>query len=308
MPLHQTSGRSKLGFALAFTTMSLWSVLPFALDGLLERMDAATITWWRFLVAAAVLLPVLYSRRALPALGVLGRGQLLLLAVATAFLGANYLLYLVALDQTAPADAQVMIQLAPLLLALGGITVFGERFTRLQWLGFSVLVGGLGLFSASQIRSLVEGADRYLLGVALMVAASLTWAIYGLAQKQMLSHLGSQAIMVCIYAGCTLLFLPISAPAAVAELDAVGLGLLAFCALNTIVGYGAFSEALAHWQASRVSAVLALTPMATLALASLGAWLWPDSAGARPLPATSWLGATLVVAGSLATALGGDDR
>ena len=308
MTLHQTSGRSGLGFALALTTMSLWSGLPFALDGLLGRMDAASITWWRFVAAALALLGVLAWRGALPPLRSLGRGQLVLLGTATFFLGANYLAYLLALGETAPADAQVLIQLAPLLLALGGIVVFRERFTPVQWTGFATLVAGLLLFSASQLRALVAGADRYVIGSALMVVASVTWAIYGLAQKQLLHHLSSQGIMVCIYAGCALLFTPIASPAGVLELDGVGVALLVFCALNTIVGYGAFSEALAHWEASRVSAVLSLTPMATIALGAAGSALWPDLLRMQPLSATSWLGAVLVVGGSLATSLGAADR
>jgi hypothetical protein len=65
--------------------------------------------------------------------------------------------------------------------------------------------------------------------------------------------------------GCALAFAPLASPSSLARLDAAGAGVLAFCALNTVVGYGAFAESLAHWEASRVGAVLALTPLGTLA-------------------------------------------
>ncbi|MEN8182782.1 MAG: DMT family transporter [Myxococcota bacterium] len=304
MELHRVSGRRGLGFSLAFLTMALWGALPIALQGVLRSVDPATITWVRFSVSAILLGAVLAARRQLPPLGRLGRPEWILLGLATVFLAANYLAYLIALDWTSPATAQVMIQLAPLLLALGGVVIFRERFTRIQWLGVGTLVFGLALFFAGQLAALVAEVDRYLAGNAVMVLAAATWAVYGLAQKQLLRSLASQGIMLCIYIGCTGLFAVLAEPRHLLALDATGWWLLGFCALNTIVAYGAFSEALQHWEASRVSAVLALTPLATLGLSSLVASHWP---GFLSPPLLSWsalAGALLVVVGSLATALG----
>jgi drug/metabolite transporter (DMT)-like permease len=175
-----------------------------------------------------------------------------------------------------------------------------------QWLSFAVLISGLGLFFASQVAALVRDLDRYLLGNAIMVGAAATWAVYGLAQKQLLHLLPSQAIMLCIYVGCTALFTPLATPAAILLLDGVQLAVLAYCALNTAVAYGAFAEALQHWEASRVSAVLALTPLATLASVELVELWWPSlELQPRPLSWTSLAGAGLVVLGSLATSLTG---
>jgi drug/metabolite transporter (DMT)-like permease len=302
MELHRASGRRSLGFALAFATMGLWGVLPIALEIVLRSLDAATITWARFLASALLLGAILSARGTLPPLHRLGRREWRLLAMATVFLAANYLAYLVGLDWTTPANAQVMIQMAPLLLALGGIVIFRERFTRLQWIGVGVLVAGLGLFFASRLRGVVGG--RQLEGNAMILAAAFTWAVYGLAQKQLLRSLSSQGIMLGIYVGCTALFLPLATPSALADLDPTGWAVLAFCALNTLAAYGAFSEALVHWEASRVSAVLALTPLATLALSTLAAARWPTLVAPEPLGFAALAGAGLVVLGSLATSLG----
>jgi len=304
MTLHHSSGRRGLGFGLAFTTMALWGMLPIALKGVLPQMDAATITFYRFAVSSILLLGILGARGQLPPLSRLSGRSWLLLGTTTLFLAINYQGYLVALDWTTPADAQVVIQLAPLLLAVGGLAIFRERFSRAQWLGVAVLLCGLALFWSGQLGAAPAGGTRYLRGNAVMLLAAVTWAIYGLSQKQLLRSLGSQQIMVCVYAGCALLFLPLARPVAAAQLDAGGRFLLGFCALNTLVAYGAFSESLAHWEASRVSAVLALTPMATLAFAAAASSLWPRLDSQPPLPAASWAGACLVVAGSVATALG----
>lgn len=304
MELHRPSGRTGLGFFLATATMLLWALLPLALKITLAGMDPYTISCLRFAFSAVVLAGFLASRRQLPALAVLGTSSRVLLAVATVFLAANYICYLIGLDYTTPANAQVLIQLAPLLLALGGIVIFKERFTGLQWTGFGVLLGGLGLFFRDQLLSLASDVDRYFLGSMLMVLAALTWSIYGLAQKQLLRSLPSQSIMVCIYAGSAVLFAAFSSPGQILSMNTLELAMLLFCALNTLIAYGTFSEALVHWEASRVGAVLALTPLVTIATAALINAVWPELIETATLSRSGLLGAGLVFAGSLLTALG----
>jgi drug/metabolite transporter (DMT)-like permease len=304
MELHRPSGRRALGFALASTTMLLWGVLPLVLRRALRDVDAASLTGFRFGTSALVLGALLAASGRLPALGRLPRSGVRLLIVATLGLAANYIGFLLGLDHTSPANAQVLIQLGPLLLALGGLVVFRERFAPAQWLGFAVLVIGLGAFFASQLAALGRESERYLVGVAWIAFAALTWAIYGLAQKQLLQVLSSQGVMLCIYAGCAVCFAPWTRVASFAALTPWTWTLLAFCAANTLVAYGAFAAALEHWEASRVSAVLALTPLATLAFSVAAARLAPEQFATEQLSATSWAGAALVVAGSLLTALG----
>jgi drug/metabolite transporter (DMT)-like permease len=290
---------------LATTTLALWGVLPLALGLALRRVDAATLTWFRFLVAAILLGGWFAARGALPRLGALGRSDRWLLAVATVALAVNYIAYLTGLDRTTPANAQVLIQTAPLLLGLGGVLVFGESYTRMQWTGFGIIVAGLAAFFASQLSAFGLDTGRYRSGVALIGTAAATWAVYGLAQKQLLRVLTPQGVMLCIYAGCTVAFWPFAAPGTLRGLSLADAVVIGFCALNTLVAYGAFAAALAHAEASRVSAVLALTPLATLAFsAAAGRWL-PGFVAPESLSFASWSGAALVVAGSLATALGG---
>ena len=305
MELHQPSGRHGLGLALAATTMLLWGVLPLALRAALDVVDPVTLTAFRFVASGGALGLILAARGGLPQLGGLSRGALGLLAIATLGLAANYIGFLLGLDHTSPANAQVLIQLGPLLLALGGIAVFREHFERLQWIGAAALAAGLALFFRSQLAALGRDFEGYVVGVAWLAFAAGTWAIYGLAQKQLLRDLGSQAVMLCIYAGCALLFVPGSHGGKLAAVPVAAWPVLAFCAANTLVAYGAFAAALEHWEASRVSAVLALTPIATLAFSSAAAALFPARFTTEHLSLASWAGALLVVAGSLCTALGG---
>ena len=288
-------------------TVVLWGALPVALKPLLEQMDAYTITWYRFLISVAVLFAVLFIRGSLPKLGALSRSGWVLLVITFVALSANYVAYLVGLDLSTPANAQVLIQLAPILLALGGLVIFRERFTRVQWLGFAILLAGLAIFFIGKLRGLVSELDVYLKSVLILVAAAVIWAVYGLAQKQLLRSLSSQALMLCVFAGCALCLTPLARPASAAGLDSLGWFLLIFCGLNAVVSYGALAASLEHLEASRVSAFLALVPLATLSFVSLASRLWPEAAASEHIAWQALVGAAAVVCGSLVTALGGDD-
>jgi len=302
--LHRPSGEAALGAGFTALTMLLWAVLPFALAGALARVDPVTLTWARFVIATLALLAWLALRGELPELHRLAGGGWRLLALAVLGLAVNYIAYLVGLQRTTPAGAAVLIQLAQVLLSLGGIFVFGERFTRVQWAGFATLVAGLVTFSWAQLAQLASELDRYVSGIALIVFASVIWAGYGLAQKQLLVRLPAQPLMLLIYAGCAVCFTPFAAPSALASLDSAGWALVAFCGANTLLSYGALATALAHWEASRVSALLALGPLLTLAIAALAAGAVPT----ERLDAPSWAAALAVVAGSIATSAGGKRR
>src|SRR4030095_13157655 len=124
-----------------------------------------------------------------------------LLAVATLFLAANYAAFLFGLEWTSAADAQVLIQLGPILLSLGGIAVFRERFARLQWIGLAVLCAGMAAFVAARLGGGPLGRDL-LPGMAMIGFTAATWAVYGLAQKQLLQGLRSIHVLLFVYAGC----------------------------------------------------------------------------------------------------------
>jgi len=304
MPLHQTSGRWRLGLALSLVTSVLWGVLPITLAVTLQALDVYTVTWFRFLVAFGVLVVYLAARQQLPEPQKLRSASLGLLAIATIFLGSNYLLFLQGLAQTSPTTAEVIIQLASVFFGLGALVVFKERYTLHQWVGLGVLTLGLILFFNEQLKTILTAQATYLVGNALLVIAGATWAIYALAQKQLLEKLPSSTIMLIIYGGCAILFSPFVSPQKLLSLSPLHFGMLLFCALNTLIAYGSFAEALEHWEASRVSAVIALTPIVTFVAVWLISWLAPTLIAPEHLTTLGMLGAVLVVVGTVAIAIG----
>ncbi|ODS63580.1 MAG: hypothetical protein ABS41_05260 [Arenimonas sp. SCN 70-307] len=309
MSMHQASGRWKLGLLLALVTAACWATLPVALKITLEQLDPYTLTWFRFLLAAGVMLAWLAARRGLGGFGGLDRRRWWLLAVAGLCLIGNYVLYLLGVQYTSPANAQLLIQLAPLLMALGGIVVFGERLNGWQWTGLVVIVAGLGLYFRDQLAGgLPPGGQGYLLGSALVVLAAVVWAVYALVQKQLLLRLSSPAILLAIYVMASLVLLPLARPGALLALDGLHWGLLLYCAVNTLVAYGAFAEALAHWEASRVSAILATTPLLCLGAVGLVHSIWPTAIAPETVGTAGWIGAGLVVLGSSLASLMGQRK
>src|SRR5690606_21890213 len=282
--------------------------LPVVLKIALQVTDAYTLTWFRFVLAAVVMGAWLLARNGLAAFRTLQRADWVLLGLAAVTLIGNYLLYLLGLHYTTPANAQLIIQLAPLLMAVGAVLVFRERFSRGQWLGLAVLASGLLLFFRDQLHAAAASADGYLLGSLLVVLGGVSWAAYALAQKQLLSKLSSAAVMLFIYACASVLLLPLAEPLPLLRLDAWQWAALLYCGFNTVAAYGAFAEALAHWEASRVSVVLALTPMLTMAVVALVHWLDPALVAPERIGALGYVGAVLVVSGSALTSLLGARR
>lgn len=301
--MHVSSGRWFFGLVLALVTAVLWGILPIKLKEVLEVMDPVTVTWYRLMVSGSLLFLYLGATRRLPTFRPLGRKGGWLVAVAIAGLLGNYVLYLIGLRLLTPGTTQLVIQVAPILLLLGSLFVFKERFSLGQALGLLVLVSGFGLFFNQRLEELFTSLGSYTTGVLIVLGAAFVWTFYGLAQKQLLTVWNSMQVMMVIYLGCAVLLTPWASPLEVLRLSPLQGWLLLACCLNTLVAYGAFAEALAHWEASRVSATLAITPLVTFASVALAASLWPDHVHPEQVNGLAYAGALLVVLGSALTAL-----
>lgn len=304
----EPTGNWRLGLVFASITAVSWGFLPIALKAMLDYMDPYTITWYRFVAAALIAGGALWITGGLPRLGRLDTRSRWILAVAVAGLVGNYVLYLLGLAYASPGSAQVLVQLAPMFLLLGGLIVFRESFNVLQWLGLVILLSGLGLFFHDRLSELADLDTELGKGVALISLAALVWAFYAIAQKLLHGSMTPQGVLLVIYVSASITLLPTSAPASIQTLSAWGFTLLVFCSLNTLVAYGAFAEALKHWEATRTSAVLAVTPLLTMLFGALIAALPTGYVNQDSVDALSLAGAVMVVAGSAACALGGQRR
>lgn len=242
-----------------------WSVLPITLRLATRQLDPYTLTWYRFFLSALVIGGILAVRGGLPRWAQLRRVRpMALLVAATLGLAINYVLYLVSLDYVSPTVGTVITQLGPLLLMFSGVWIFGEHLSRRQLIGVVLLIVGLLLFFNRRLAELADLSGRAGVGTLILLAASVTWAVYGVAQKSLLKHFESTQILFLIYVGSTIALLASSAPTAVVGLPALDLVMVVLCAANTLVAYGALAEALKCAGAATVGAVLAVGPVATL--------------------------------------------
>jgi drug/metabolite transporter (DMT)-like permease len=302
--MHNTSGRWRLGLLFSLVTVVLWGILPLGLTITLQVLDVYTVTWFRFLLSFVLLAAYLGMCGKLPTQANLRSTSWQLLAVAIIFLAANYILFLQGLALTSPANAEVIIQLAPLLMGFGSLILFRERYTLRQWFGVSILTLGFMLFFHEKLTNLMTAPANYLLGTSLVILGAITWAIYALAQKQLLQTLSAAHIMLIIYGGCAFLFSFFATPKLVFTLNSFHWSMLIFCGLNTLIAYGAFAESLEHWEASRISAVIATAPIVTLISSDAVSLIAPDLIAPEQLTTIALAGAIMVVAGSIAIALG----
>ncbi|MCU1722197.1 MULTISPECIES: DMT family transporter [unclassified Pseudomonas] len=302
--MHISSGRWGYGLFLALLTALLWGILPVKLKQVLLVMDPITVTWYRLLVSGGLLFAWLAATRRLPSFAPLGRRGKLLVAVCTFGLVGNYVLYLIGLKLVSAGTAQLVVQVGPVLLLIGSVFLFKEHFSAGQGVGLALLLAGFGLFFNQRLEELLTSLSAYTTGVLVILLASTIWVFYALGQKQLLTVWNSMQVMMVIYLCCALLLTPWAHPLEVLQLTALQGWLLLACCLNTLVAYGAFAEALAHWEASRVSATLALTPLVTFVAVALAAWLWPDYVTAEQINGLGYAGALVVVLGSALTALG----
>ncbi len=312
MKLHRTTGNWRLGLGLSLITVFLWGLIPVALAIVLEKLDAYTINWFRFATAFILLGCYLTKQGNLPKFTQLRSVSAHLLAIAIMGLMGNYIFFVIGLKATSPSHAEVLIQLAGVFLSLGGLLIFKERYTRYQWIGVGVLITGFIGFFYEQLKALATDTEllseglrqRYISGSVMLIIAAVSWAVYALIQKQLLTKLDSTHIMWVIYGACGLLFWTMAKPQTLLQLNQIEWIALIFCGLNTVIAYGAFAESLQHWEASRVSAILALAPILTIASMSIVDWLAPGLVTPEHITLFGLFGAILVVIGSISISLG----
>ena len=287
------------GLMYATTTAFLWGILPIALIGVLVTIDPFTTTFFRFLIAAVILTPALIYKGKLKYRKKYFEKKIILqFSIAGVLLCINYALYIFGLNKTSAEAAQVMMQVAPVCLLLSGVFLFKERFSKMQWLGLIIFISGLIMFFSPRYEDVFTELNTYGSGLMILLAAALTWVFYAIFQKTLLKDFSAQETMVVFYWIGVFFFFPLSTFESLVNLTTFQWLLVIFCGLNTLVAYGSFSEALTHIEASRVSAILATTPLITLVFVQISpvTVLIPE-----PLTLTVILGAFFVVTGSIIT-------
>ncbi|AUH02254.1 DMT family transporter [Pectobacteriaceae bacterium CE70] len=294
-----------IGFCLALTTAICWGALPIAMKQVLAVMEPYTIVWYRFVIALVGLGIVLYSKGMLPRRRVFRhRRWWILLLIASCGLLGNFVLFSSSLQYLSPTASQVIGQLSPVGMMFASVLILKEKMRFTQTIGAAILLCGLVMFFNTSLTEIFTRLTDYTLGVLLGVGAAAAWVSYGVAQKVLLQRLTSPQILLLLYALCVLFITPLAKPEVIFQLSRWQLICLLFCGANTLIGYGALAEAMARWQAARVSAIITLTPLFTLLFSELLSSVWPTTFDVPVLNLLGYIGAFVVVSGAMFSAIG----
>ena len=178
----------------------MWGVLPIALKGVLTTLDPMTTTFFRYFIAAVLITPFLLIREKLVNRHKFRSVKLnLQLLLAGLLLVCNYALYIFGLERTTPEAAQLMMQVAPVMLLLAGVVVFKERFSVLQWLGFVIFVSGLLMFFSPRFADIFVSLSDYGIGLLMLATAATTWVGYAIIQKFLIKEFNPEETMLVFY-------------------------------------------------------------------------------------------------------------
>lgn len=294
----------RLGLFYISTAVICWGLLPIALKLSAEFIDAISLTWLRFLFALVFSFVVQVSLKQTHQFWQLTTKEWIRLFFAGIFLVINYITFVWCLDYLAPAEAQLNFQTAPFYLAIGGFLIFKERISLLQIVLFCTLAGGLLLFFHPLLGS-TSIDKQFILGMLFVQLASATWCIYALLQKSLHDRLSPANILLFIFALGVVILFPVSDLSNITQYNHEEWLILLFCSVNTVIAYGCFSQSMKYWKTVQVSAMIALTPVAsfgiTLLCMSLG--LWTDVIYQAPIDFISTLGMLIVIISAAAVQL-----
>lgn len=289
------SDRQK-GLSAAILTASCWSFLAIFLKFALKYSDSYSIVWYRMFIAFVTLLIWFFYKKQTAQLKVLTLkpGTLLLAALALAF---NYVGFMQGVHYTSPANAQIFIQVGPLLLAISGLFIFKEKLSKKQLLGFALCLTGFGLFFLDRMQMVQGDPSKFLIGLSWVISGAITWALFASLQKSLLNFWRSSQINVYVYMISSLLFIPFVNWQGLLELPLTIHLFYIFLGLNTLLAYGSLSVALKYLPATQVSPIITMNPLFTLVLINIIAWMEWTFIPADPISLQGYIGAICAITG-----------
>lgn len=258
---------NKKGIIFAIVTAVFWGFLPIFLKKSVQRIEPETVVWCRFVTAFTILL-VAQLFRDPSELKILIRPPKWLL-IAAVGLAWNYIGFIQSINYTTPSNAQLIIQLGPVLLTLAGFIFFGEKLHRMQLIGFIIASGGFVLFYKEQLQQMIGVQQRYNMGVIFAVSAAIAWVIYAVMQKKLVLNYSTHTLNLFLFGFPILAYFPFVNFDTLAGLTWDWWLLLFFLGLNTLIAYGSLALALKYTAANKVSIILLLNPAITFTMMAL---------------------------------------
>ena len=167
-------GTRSNGLPLALAAYGIWGLLPIYLQ-LLKQVPPVELLGWRIIFTLPFCLLLISTRKQTgELLQVLkNRKALLSLFLSAALIGANWLIFLIAVSEKHVLATSLGYYMNPLVSVLFGTALLGERLSRLQWTAVGVAGVGIALLMVGALDTL-----------AISLSLALSFALYGLVRKK----------------------------------------------------------------------------------------------------------------------------
>jgi drug/metabolite transporter (DMT)-like permease len=283
------------GVYFAALTALLWGFLAIALKVVLYELPPVTVSWFRFSLSFSMLL-IYYL--------IFDRSKTVILSkppvyalLAGVFIGINYIGFIVGIHYTTPNISQIFIQAGPVLLAVSGFIIFKEKVIVRQGIGLLVVLFGMAIFYHETIIVLADGLKDYKTGVLWVLLGAVAWAAYAVFQKKAVLKHNPMQLNLILFGLPSIYLLPFVDFSGFSELSSMGWYMLIFAGLNTLASYGFLSYALKYLEANKISVVITLNPLLTIALMAILSYKNVSWIKAETITTMTILGALTVISG-----------
>jgi len=230
----------------------------------LADAPAISVAFWRCALGVLFLAPFALARRER-----FPKGRNLYVAAASGVaLGAHFGFWVSSLDYTSVAASVVLVTSAPIFVAALGYVFLGERTSPLSFLGILVALGGTVVIAADD-----SVGSAALLGNMLALAGAATFAVYVLTGRfSRTGGVGFLGYSIVAYTVGAATLLPVALLSG-AELwgysGETWFWLVMLTLGPQILGHTVFNWALGYVDASIISGVVLVEPVASAVLAWL---------------------------------------
>lgn len=260
--------RPLLPLAAVATTLVLWASAFVAIRHLGDDFSPGALSLGRLLVGslclAAVALPQGLPRPTPPQWGRLVAIGLLWFALYNVALNAGELL-------VDAGTASMLIQVAPVVIALLAALFLGERFTAGLGLGLALAFGGVALIALSTSPGPGSGGSA-VPGVLLVLLSAVAYAVSVVLQKPLMSSLGAVHVtwIACSVGAVACLPFVGDLVTQLGEAPVSSIAWLVYLGVfPTAIAFTTYAFALRHMDASRLGVTTYLVPPITVVLGLL---------------------------------------
>lgn len=260
----------------------IWGINFSVIKRVLLELEPLAFNALRFPLAALLLYLLLRVTRGAGALDLPDREDVPRV-VALGLLGhlVYQLLFIVGMDLTTAGNAALLLATTPVWTVLLSFAVGHERPTPAVWTGITVTVAGMVLVvlggpePANALRRPEAPGGPRLAGDLLMLAASMSWAVYTVGGRTLVRRYGPLPVTAWTLWIATPLLVLVGLPwlgdGAVADLSGEGwAGLLYAGGLGISVAYLLWYRGVQRLGSSRTAVYSNLVPVVALVVA----WMW----------------------------------